>query len=161
VTVNHDLRHLASRSHGGSIVAMTTSISSSTHPQNHRTRRTKAHLRFAVHFAEMVIAMLVGMVALGPLWSLAAPALLDRGEVQALVMATNMTIGMAVWMRIRRHSWARIAEMSAAMYLPFLVLLVPHWLGVISAGTVMTAGHLLMLPAMLAAMLWRRSDYHH
>ncbi|HEV8567746.1 MAG TPA: hypothetical protein VGQ92_11760 [Actinoplanes sp.] len=51
--------------------------------------------------------------------------------------------------------------MSAAMYLPFLVLLIPYWLGVISAGTVMTAGHLLMLPAMFAAMLWRRSDYHH
>ena len=109
----------------------------------------------------MVIAMFVGMVALGPLWSHAAPALLDRGDVQALVMATNMTIGMALWMRIRRHSWPRIAEMSAAMYLPFLVLLVPHWLGVISAGTMMTVGHLLMLPAMLAAMLWRRSDYYH
>jgi hypothetical protein len=140
---------------------MTTSTSPSTHPQTHRVRRTRAHLRFAGHFAEMVVAMLVGMVALGPLWSLAAPALLARGDVQALVMATNMTIGMALWMRIRRHSWPRIAEMSAAMYLPFLVLLVPHWLGLISAGTVMTAGHLLMLPAMLAAMLWRHSDYHH
>ena len=139
----------------------TTSTSPSTHPQTHPVRRTRAHLRFAGHCAEMVIAMLAGMVALGPLWTLAASALLDRGDVQALVMATNMTIGMAVWMRIRRHSWPRIAEMSAAMYLPFLVLLVPHWFGVISAGTVMTAGHLLMLPAMLAAMLWRRSDYHH
>jgi hypothetical protein len=161
VTVNHDLRHLARGAHGDSIVAMTTSISSSTHPQTNQVHRARAHLRFAGHFAEMVIAMLVGMVALGPLWSLAAPALLGRGDVQALVMATNMTIGMALWMRIRRHSWPRIAEMSAAMYLPFLVLLVPHWLGVISAGTMMTAGHLLMMPAMLAATLWRRSDYHH
>jgi hypothetical protein len=176
VTVSHDLRHLARGSHGGSIVGvppptmkgrtvMTTSTPPSIHPSTapatHRVRPTRAHLRFAGHFAEMVIAMLVGMVALGPLWSFAAPALLDRGDVHALVMATNMTIGMALWMRIRRHSWRQIAEMSAAMYLPFVVLLIPHWLGVISAGTVMTAGHLLMLPAMFAAMLWRRNDYHH
>jgi hypothetical protein len=26
---------------------------------------------------------------------------------------------------------------------------------------VMVAGHILMLPSMLAAMLWRRHDYHH
>jgi flagellar biosynthetic protein FliP len=144
---------------------MTTSTSTSTRPTTEPTTdqvgRTRAHLRFAGHIAEMVVAMLVGMVALGPLWSLAAPALVHRGDVHALVMATNMTIGMALWMRIRRHSWPRIVEMSAAMYLPFLVLLVPHWLGVISAGTVMTGGHVLMLPAMLAAMLWRRGDYHH
>ena len=143
---------------------MTTSTPPSPHPTApaiHRVRPATVRLRFAGHFAEMIIAMLVGMVALGPLWSLATPALLHRGDVHAVGMATNMTIGMALWMRIRRHSWPRIAEMSAAMYLPFLVLLLPHWLGVISAGTVMTGGHLLMLPAMLAAMLWRRSDYHH
>jgi len=28
-------------------------------------------------------------------------------------------------MRIRRHSWPRIVEMSAAMYLPFALLLLP------------------------------------
>jgi len=40
---------------------------------------------------------------------------------------------------------------------------VPYWLGAISGGTVMLAGHILMLPSMLAAMLWRRGDYtgHH
>jgi flagellar biosynthetic protein FliP len=72
-----------------------------------------------------------------------------------------MTLGMALWMKIRRHSWPRIAEMSAAMYLPFVVLLLPYWLGVISGDALMTAGHVLMLPAMLAAMLWRRSEYYH
>jgi flagellar biosynthetic protein FliP len=76
-------------------------------------------------------------------------------------MATNMTVGMALWMWIRRHSWPRIAEMSAAMVLPFAVLLVPFWLGTISGMTLMMAGHVLMVPLMLAAMLWRRAEYSH
>jgi flagellar biosynthetic protein FliP len=45
------------------------------------------------------------------------------------------------------------------MYLPFLVLFPPLWAGLISAGTVMVGGHVLMLPAMAAAMLLRRAEY--
>ena len=30
-------------------------------------------------------------------------------------MATNMTLGMALWMKVRRHSWPRIAEMSGGV----------------------------------------------
>jgi flagellar biosynthetic protein FliP len=76
-----------------------------------------------------------------------------------LVMATNMSLGMALWMRIRRHGWAGIAEMSAAMYVPFLVLLPFHWTGLLSGMALETAGHVLMVPAMLAAMLRRRHEY--
>ena len=67
-----------------------------------------------------------------PLEDLVWPRLNDRHGRQVLVMATNMAIGMGAWMRFRRHSWLAIAEMSAAMYLPFLVLLVPFWAGAIS-----------------------------
>jgi hypothetical protein len=109
----------------------------------------------------MVLAMIVGMVALEPVWSLAWPGLTGLPAAHALVIATNMTAGMALWMRIRRHSAPRILEMSAAMYLPFVVLLVPYWLVAISGPTLMTAGHVLMLPLMLAAMLWRRPEYSH
>jgi hypothetical protein len=130
------------------------------------TRRIIAHpyLRFAGHFAEMVIAMIAGMVALGPLWSLASPGLDSYPAASAMVMATDMTIGMVLWMRIRRHAWRPIVEMSAAMYLPFLLLLVPYWLGMVSGGVVMTGGHILMIPFMLGAMLVRRREYsggHH
>jgi hypothetical protein len=62
---------------------------------------------------------------------------------------------------LRRHSWARIGEMAVAMYLPFLVLLVPFWLGALSAMGLMTAGHVIMFPLMLAAMMWRRDHYWH
>ena len=110
---------------------------------------------FVRHYVEMLVAMIVGMMLFAPLW----PRLPDALEVRTLVMATNMTLGMGAWMALRRHSAMSIAEMSLAMYLPFVVLFVPYWLGVMSAGTVMTAGHLLMLPAMAVAMLHRREEH--
>jgi hypothetical protein len=70
-------------------------------------------------------------------------------------MATNMSIGMAVWMRIRKHSWPGIAWMCASMYVAFALVLPPYWVGLIDAGTMMTAGHILMLPLMLVVMLRR------
>jgi len=115
--------------------------------------------RFVLHGLEMVIAMVVGMVVLGPVWAWAWPGLSENTTAQALVMGTNMSIGMAVWMRIRGHGLPAIAEMSAAMYLSFLVLLPFHWVGALSAMALMTAGHVLMLPAMLVAMLRRRREY--
>ncbi|ALG14645.1 DUF6010 family protein [Kibdelosporangium phytohabitans] len=121
--------------------------------------------RFARHYAEMVVAMVAGMLLFGPLWSISLGwwSTLARPDVSALVMATNMTVGMSIWMRVRGHGWAPIAEMGAAMYVPFLVLFVPYWLDVISADALMIGGHVLMLPAMFAVMLLRRSEYtvHH
>ncbi len=122
-------------------------------------RRTGPALRFARHALEMVVAMVVGMVALQPVWSFAWPGLSANVTAHVLVMATNMSLGMAVWMRIRRHGWAGVAEMSAAMYAPFVVLLPFHWAGSLSGMALMTAGHVLMVPAMLGAMLRRRHEY--
>ena len=86
---------------------------------------------FIRHYLEMVVAMVVGMVALAPLWSAAGDAM----------------------------GWSR----AAAMYLPFLVLFPPLWLGVLSPGALTFAGHVLMLPAMAGVMLLRPSEYigHH
>ncbi len=54
-------------------------------------------------------------------------------------------------------------EMGAAMYLPFVVLFAPFWTGMISGSALFVIGHVLMLPAMVLAMLLRRSEYtqHH
>jgi hypothetical protein len=119
---------------------------------------TRKLVRFVAHYVEMVVAMIVGMVALAPLWPAAWVA---RPDLHVMTMAIDMTIAMALWMRIRRHSWPATAEMSAAMFLPFVVLLVPYWLGAMSAMTVMIAGHVIMFPVMLAVMVWRRADYWH
>ena len=114
--------------------------------------------RFTGHYVEMVAAMIIGMVALAPLWPDAWTA---RPDVGALVMATDMSVAMALAMALRRHSRPRIAEMCAVMYLPFLVLLAPYWLGALSADGLMIAGHVLMFPLMLAVMVWRRAEYWH
>jgi len=75
----------------------------------------------------MVLAMVIGMYALMPLWPVAfraagAPHLLDHAEPMALSMATGMALGMGAWMAFRRHGWRDIAEMTAAMSLPFVIL---------------------------------------
>ena len=124
--------------------------------------------RFIRHFVEMLVAMAVGMALLAPLWSaVLAPfgvELTDHTGLHAMTMATDMSIGMGAWMRWRGHGWRSISEMSAAMYVPFAAVLVPYWFGALTADGVMLAGHLLMLPAMLVAMLARRDEYagaHH
>ncbi|MEU5261490.1 hypothetical protein [Amycolatopsis sp. NPDC021455] len=123
------------------------------------TRTTARKLaRFTGHYAEMVAAMIIGMVALGPLWP---SAWLERADIGALVMATDMTVAMVLAMVVRRHAWARIAEMAAVMYLPFVALLVPYWLGALTGTALMVAGHVIMFPLMLAAMVWRRAEYWH
>jgi hypothetical protein len=108
----------------------------------------------------MLLAMVVGMLVLGPLWPQSG-----RADVASLAMATNMSVAMAVWMWHRGHGNAAIGEMSAAMYTPFLVFLVPWWAGLISGEIVLIGGHVLMLPAMLLAMLRRPTEYtadrHH
>jgi hypothetical protein len=123
-------------------------------------------LPFIRHYIEMVLAMAIGMVALHPLWTFAfraagAPQLLDHAELMALVMATDMAIAMGAWMAYRRHGRRDIAEMSAAMYLPFVIFFPATLAGVMASSTMMVAGHVLMLLAMLAVMLWRRDHYCH
>jgi hypothetical protein len=123
-------------------------------------------LPFIRHYAEMVLAMAVGMVALHPLWTFAlqaagTPHLLDHAEPMTLAMATDMAIGMGAWMTFRRHGWRHIAEMTAAMYLPFVILFPATLAGAMTSGTMMIAGHGLMLATMLALMLWRRDHYGH
>jgi hypothetical protein len=141
------------------------SRTTSVQPAQERGAATR---RFVTHYLEMVVAMLAGMVILGSAESLilvaaGRPPSLGRAGVGALVMATNMTVAMAGWMRFRGHTRAPIIEMSAAMYLPFLLLLMPLEQEMITEGTFMVGGHVLMLLGMLVAMLLRREEYtsHH
>ena len=134
------------------------------------TVRGQALRRFLRHYLEMIMAMVVGMVVLGAAEAMLfnrvawAETTLARPESDVLIMATNMIIPMAAWMRFRGHRWGAIAEMAVAMYLPFVVLFVPLWLGALSPTGLMVLGHVLMLFAM-AAVMWRRRDeyanHHH
>ncbi|WP_205751856.1 hypothetical protein [Cryptosporangium phraense] len=106
-------------------------------------------LRFLRHFAEMLVAMYVGMLVLGPLW----PIPTDRADVASFVMATDMSLAMAVWMWHRSHDRLAIGEMTAAMYAPFAVLLLPWYAGLWSSGIVLVGGHVLGILAMAAVVL--------
>ncbi|MFF4874494.1 hypothetical protein [Micromonospora sp. NPDC000668] len=119
--------------------------------------------RLLWHLAEMALAMVAGMLLLAPWWDLAGAALglagpLDRPEVAALVMATNMTVGMTVWMRYRAHRWSAVGEMAAAMYVPFLLLFAPMWAGLLDADAMLLGGHLLMVPAMVLVAVRHRHE---
>jgi flagellar biosynthetic protein FliP len=109
--------------------------------------------RFGLHYLEMLVAMVVGMMALAPVWQFAWPGHADRPDTAALVMATNMTVAMAGWMAVRGHDRRGIALMSAAMVLPFAVLAVPYWAGLMPGSWLLPLGHVLMLPLMAVAML--------
>jgi len=134
---------------------MTSESVATTRPRASRVRH------FVRHYAEMVVAMLVGMLVLGALHDLVWPGLTARADVGVLVMATDMALGMGAWMRFRGHSWRGVGEMTAAMYVPFLVLLVPFWAGALGEHALMAWGHVLMLAAMAAVMLLRPAEYAH
>lgn len=128
----------------------------------------KAHHRtgFVRHFVEMVVAMILGMAVFGGLvyglLSLVGLGDADlRPELELSVMVLNMSVGMGLWMRHRRHGWSSILEMSGAMFVPFLALFPMLWLDAISVDAMYGWGHVLMLPLMLAVMLRRRHDYTH
>lgn len=117
-------------------------------PNGHRWRR------LALHYLEMLIAMGVGMAVFG----LARGALgltvafHDRPGASFLLMATDMALGMAIWMRVRRHGWPVTLQMCAAMYVPLLLLpLVAA--GLMGAMTFMVVAHVVMCVAMLVVLL--------
>jgi hypothetical protein len=131
-------------------------------------------LRFARHYAEMVAAMLLGMLILG----LPAEGALraigtsttqlrdDAPAVALLGMAVIMTIPMVAWMRHRGHAWRPGAEMAASMFLPTFGVIALMAAGAITDFmTLMSLEHVVMLPSMLVAMLLRRDEYsghaHH
>ncbi|MFI6818671.1 DUF6010 family protein [Nonomuraea sp. NPDC050328] len=140
-------------------------MTTSTHSPAPRRSLLQRVWPFTRHFAEMVLAMLVGMTLLDPLWKLVCALFgwTPGADLQAMVMAAEMTLSMSLWMRYRGHGWRDVTEMGAAMVLPFAVLLLPYWAGLISGGDLHTGGHVLMLAAMLALMLARRAAYttHH
>jgi len=123
---------------------------------------------FVRHYAEMLVAMFLGMFVLGfaltallelvgvevSSWDTEAPALLLLG------MAFTMTVPMVAWMRYRGHRWRLGGEMAAAMFVPTFLAIGLLWAG--SEGDShgpMMIQHIGMFPSMLVAMLLRRDEY--
>jgi len=120
--------------------------------------------RFALHYAEMVAVMFIGMFvlmaptgwllgAVGTSWSGLSPAM------NTLAMALTMTVPMVGWMRYRGHAWRPNAEMAASMLLPTFAVMALLAAGVATDGAMAVPEHAGMLACMLVAMLLRRDEY--
>ena len=125
---------------------------------------TTSKLRFARHFGEMVLVMFLGMGVLSGLGALAFAAadssLGDQsGGLRVTLMGIAMTAPMIGWMAYRGHSAVRNAEMAGAMIAPTVLAAGLAWAGTIEAGTALGIQHAVMVPAMLAVMLWRYAEY--
>jgi hypothetical protein len=131
-----------------------------------RPTRLRQTLRFLLHFGEMVLAMMVGMAIFAVVNSM---ILIPSGfvylsasvypQAYALVMAVSMTVAMVAWMSIRKHPRRLSAEMAGAMLVPTVLLIAICWIAHLPSDVLLTGTHVLMLPAMLAVMLYRWRDY--
>jgi hypothetical protein len=124
--------------------------------------------RFLRHVIEMAFAMILGMAVLGMTFRAIHLALFGTGfdaawhahtELAVFAMTFNMTLPMVALMRYRGHEWQRCGEMAAAMFVLAWTLLVPFWLGALSADAVLPLEMALMLPAMIAVMALRFDEY--
>src|SRR5947209_479759 len=113
-------------------------------------------VRFALHYAGMWIAMLVGMMAF-----MAIPGVMQLPlSVHLLGMAVSMSAPMIAWMRIRGHPWRHGFEMAAAMLVPWAAVLGLVALGAARALPWLAGGDApAMGLGMLGYMLVRRDHY--
>jgi hypothetical protein len=128
-----------------------------------RTGRAHVGHGFLRHLFEMGLAMMVGMMAsaaifLSAVGLTAAEAMREHAVLFVVLQALGMTVAMVAWMRHRRHSWRSSSEMAAAMVVPAVPLICLRLLDVIS-GPICGLYCLATIVAMVAVMLYRRSDY--
>lgn len=117
------------------------------------------------HFAEMLVAMVLGMFAglavfLAVVGMTFEEALVRHPSLILFVMAASMTVPMVGWMRYRGHGWRACLEMAAAMIVPVIPFVLLVWFGV-TKSALCGAYCALTVPAMLALMLYRRAEYAH
>ena len=128
-----------------------------------RTGRAHHAHAFLRHLLEMGLAMMAGMMVSAAIFltavgMTAAEAMREHAVLFVVLQALGMTAAMVAWMRHRRHTWRRSSEMAAAMVAPAVPLICLRLLDVIS-GPICGLYCLATVVAMVALMLYRRSDY--
>jgi hypothetical protein len=117
-----------------------------------------ANRRFARHYIEMVVVMVIGMIVLGAPLNMVVHA--NGTGVMLIKMGSTMTVAMVAWMGFRGHGMRPCLEMAASMILPTIGTLGILGVGIVEgAGALMVIMHAVMLPAMFVAMLLRREEY--
>jgi deazaflavin-dependent oxidoreductase (nitroreductase family) len=119
-------------------------------------------LRFVLHVVEMCAAMCVGAIGLSVLFFGGAAMvgytnLPERAPVlTVVVVAINLSLPMAAWMRFRGMAWRSTLELSGATILAGVGLLVGYWSGAIAQDSLLPLQTgLLACPLMVAIMLLR------
>jgi hypothetical protein len=87
-------------------------------------------------------------------------------ELTVLVIAINLSLPMAVWMRFMGMAWRPTLEMSGSTMVVGLLLIVAYWLDLVAKSSLIQVQTSLACPLMLAVMLFRfrlysSSHRHH
>jgi hypothetical protein len=128
-----------------------------------RVTHAGPRFHFVRHLVEMFVAMWIGMplgrVLFAAFFGSASNEAVRQHDVAwTLIMAFAMTAPMVAVMLYRGHSRRGAAEMAAAMIapaLPFVALKIGH----MSTGPVSGAYMGASMVAMIALIVYRRSDY--
>jgi uncharacterized membrane protein YhaH (DUF805 family) len=122
--------------------------------------------RFILHFLEMLLAMMAGMVVLYLLDVLTPDtasysAAFEYGTILFdFAMAVFMTVPMVAWMIVRGHDRRHVKDMVFGMNVPVAAIIVLRLLGAESGlPWLVDASHPAMFLGMLMAMLYRRDHY--
>ena len=104
-------------------VSPTPVAGAGVHRRSRRSAAAAGAGYFVFHFAEMLVAMMLGMMVFVPfrlaLTAQGYTALLDASSVDFQAwMGAFMVVPMVVWMRVRGCGWRDGAEMGVAMLLP-------------------------------------------
>lgn len=118
---------------------------------------------FLRHLLEMGLAMIIGMMVsatifLSAVGMTAAEAMREHAVLFVVLQAVGMTTTMVAWMRHRRNSWRSSSEMALVMVVPAVPLICLRLLDVVS-GPICGLYCFATIVAMVAVMLYRRSDY--
>jgi hypothetical protein len=120
---------------------------------------------FWLHFLEMFVAMMIGMMA-GKRVFLAVTGLSSTAQAgrlypwqSVLGMAVSMTVPMVAWMLLRGHGRRNSAEMAAAMLVPAIPFIILCALHVLAGSTANGIYMVVSTLAMLGLMACRRAVY--
>jgi hypothetical protein len=117
--------------------------------------------RFVLHYLEMCAVMCLGGIVLSVLFFGAAGLLgytdmpQQFPKLSVLVIAINLSLPMAAWMRFRGMDWRPTLEMAGSTMVIGLLLIATYWLGIVPKSSLVDAQTSLACPMMLAVMLFR------
>jgi hypothetical protein len=117
--------------------------------------------RFAMHLAEMCAVMCAGAIVLS-VGFFGAAALFGYSELpdrapalSVFVIAVNLSLPMAVWMRFRGMQWRPTLEMAGSTMVVGLALIAAYWIGLLARDSLIEIQTSLACPVMVAVMLAR------